>query len=130
MTEPPPVIYTLTQVRRRQQRQTISDEQEKYTTALRARESGPVETDAAAVVEWACELEREPLRCRIDGKGSSWLPERPPLSRTGYQSVPGNEGSCPLWVMYDLPCAAGYLAAAGRHVCSYALQALGEPPTS
>jgi len=69
-----------------------SDEQEKYLASHGHREPGLLETGTRAVKEWAWELKSEPFVTPLANRNSRPLTERPPLSRTGYKDVSGNEG--------------------------------------
>ena len=69
-----------------------SNEQEKYLASHGHREPGLLETGTRAVKEWAWELKSEPFVTPLANRISRTLTERPPLSRTGYKDVSGNEG--------------------------------------
>ena len=75
-----------------------SNEQEKYLAFYGHREPGLLETGTRAVKEWAWELKSEPFVTPLANRNSRTLTERPPLSRTGYKDVSGNEGlSATFW---------------------------------
>jgi len=69
------------------QKNSESYEQEEYIALRGRRESGMVETDTSAVMEWAWKLKSERLCVTYMHETSRTLSERPPLLRTGYHEI-------------------------------------------